>query len=146
MFGPISKKRLATAHADLQTVFNAVMNESTEEEDFAITCSLRDEAAQAKAYAIGASHVEYPKSFHNGSIAPDETWDEEVSDAIDAVPYPIEWPDEFNDSPYEYVRKMARFYNLAVRILRKAEELGIEIKWGGTFKRFFDGPHYQRKR
>ena len=145
-FGPKSAERLATAHPDLQTVFNAVMKESTKEEDFTIICGLRNETAQERALWNHQSYVSYPKSFHNGSKDPNGKWDPKISDAIDAAPYPIEWPDKKKDTPYEYVRKMMRFYNLAMRVLRKAEELNIEIEWGGMFEGFFDGPHFQRVR
>lgn len=32
---------------------------------------------------------------------------------------------------------------IAVAMKRAADELGISIRWGGDFKSFFDGPHFE---
>jgi hypothetical protein len=146
-FGPKSSERLKTMHSDIQSVLIAVMAESeTPEEDFIIIWGWRSEEEQRIAFEKGTSHVLPPKSYHNCSERDDGSYDMEMSDAGDTMPWPIEWPDKENDTPVEYVRKMLRIYNLAYRILKKAEELDIELEWGGMFKNFFDGPHYQRKR
>ncbi|MCK5604456.1 hypothetical protein KAR91_21375 [Candidatus Pacearchaeota archaeon] len=116
------------------------------EDDFAIIDGLRNERNQELAYQKGMSRVHYPGSCHNGSIDEDNKWNPDVSDAGDIVPYPIEWPNRDTDPPHEYARKMGRFYNLAERVLAKADELGIELEWGGMFRNFFDAAHFQRKR
>ncbi len=51
--------------------------------------------------------------------------------AVDVVPYPVDWDDK--ESFHE-------FYGY---VKATADRLGIKIKWGGHFKNFFDGPHYQ---
>ena len=145
-FGPKSRKHRATLHGDLILVLDAVMEESTEEEDFAIICGLRNKQDQELAYEAGASKVHYPESWHNGTFEEGGKWNPDISDAGDIVPYPIEWPDKKTDPPHEYARKMKRFYNLAERVLAKAVELGVELEWGGMFKWTFDGSHFQRKR
>lgn len=146
IFGPQSQKHRATLHGDLILVLDAVMFEATNEEDFAIIDGLRNEAMQMLAYNNGKSKSKYPQSHHNGSLDAEYNLDKDISDAADVVPYPFEWPDRRNDAPHEYVRKMKRFYDLAYRILKKADELGIALEWGGMFKSFFDGPHFQRRR
>lgn len=146
IFGPQSRKHRATLHGDLIKVLDAVMAEATDEEDFAIIDGLRSEEKQAQAFAAGKSERPYPRSYHNGSTNEDDSWNPNISDAVDIAPYPFEWPNKRIDSPYEYVRKKMRFYDLAYRILKKADELGIALEWGGMFKSFFDGPHFQRKR
>lgn len=142
-FGIASKEHLALLHPDLAFVLNEVMEDGGE--DFAIIDSLRDEESQTRAFNGGASKAEWPTSYHNGSIDDDGNWNPNISDAVDIVPYPVEWPEK-KDPPHEYVRKMSRFFNLAERVLAKAYELGIELEWGGMFKKWFDGPHFQRKR
>lgn len=146
VFGLNSLAYQETLHADLVLVLDAVMAEATEEGDFAIIDGLRNKLAQDVAYRNKKSKAVYPMSYHNGSVDDKGDFDFAVSDAADCVPYPIEWPDKKHDLPHEYVRKMKRFYDLAERILTKAYELGIEIEWGGMFKSFFDGVHFQRKR
>ena len=152
-FSEKSLHHRATLHKELIRVLNAVMEESTEEQDFAIICGLRNEADQNLAYANGNSKKQYPKSHHNGTFVYvralnekyNQEWDYGISDAVDVVPYPVEWPDKKNDTPYEYIRKMTRFYELASRIMYKAQEMRIKLQWGGMFASF-DGPHFQRKR
>lgn len=35
------------------------------------------------------------------------------------------------------------YYPIALAMERAAIELNVKIKWGGDFKRFFDGPHFE---
>jgi peptidoglycan L-alanyl-D-glutamate endopeptidase CwlK len=35
------------------------------------------------------------------------------------------------------------YYLISVAMERAALELGVEIRWGGRFKGFFDGPHFE---
>lgn len=141
-----SMRHRAMLHGELIEVLDAVLEEATDEQDFAIIDGLRNEREQTLAFQNGTSQAEYAKSYHNGSFDEDGIWHDDISDAADVMPYPIEWPDKEKDLPYEYVHKMLRIYDLAYRILKKADELGIALEWGGMFKSFFDGPHYQRKR
>ena len=145
-FGKQSLKHRATLHGDLIRIVDTVMEESTIKEDFAIICGLRNERNQELAYEKGMSWVHYPGSCHNGSYNENGEWNSDISDAMDLVPYPVEWPNKDRDPPHEYARKMKRFYSLAERVLSKAHELGIELEWGGMFKKCFDAPHFQRKR
>lgn len=142
-FGITSKKHLAQLHPDLAFVINEVMEDGGD--DFAIIDSLRNEERQTQYFNGGASKAKWPTSFHNGSVDGERRWNPNMSDAADVVPYPVEWPKKI-DPPHEYARKMGRFYNLAERILAKADELGVELEWGGMFKNWFDGAHYQRRR
>ena len=113
-FGSKSKERLETCHPDLQTLFNAVI----EEVDCSVVCGYRNKADQDKAVASGNSKAVYPKGKHNTF----------PSTAVDVYPYPI----DFNDLP--------RFYYFAGWVLAKAEilrnvgEIAHKIKWGGNWK------------
>ncbi len=142
IFGAQSLIHRATLHGDLILVADAAI----QEQDFAIICGLRNERDQWLAFNSDRSKAKPPQSYHNGSLDEHCNLDKTKSDAMDIIPHPVEWPDKDNDSPYEYVRKMARFYNLAELILKKADELGIVLEWGGMFKGFFDGVHFQRSR
>jgi len=101
--------------------------------DVTILCGHRGKAAQEKAFADGTSKAKWDKSKHNGI----------PSDAVDAMPCPIEWPQD-TDTRREYVRKMGRIYFMAGVVLAVAFALKVPMRWGGHFKSFFDGPHFER--
>jgi peptidoglycan L-alanyl-D-glutamate endopeptidase CwlK len=100
--------------------------------DFGITCGYRGEADQAAAYASGKSKLEWPNSRHN--VMP--------SEAVDLVPYPVDWDDR------------ERFFYLAGVIMSCAKELGVELRWGGDWDMDLkphergenDLPHFELKR
>ncbi|MBK8127317.1 MAG: M15 family metallopeptidase [Elusimicrobia bacterium] len=116
-FGKRSKKELATAHPDLQRLFNAVI----ERIDCAVICGHRGHADQDKAFAEGKSKLEWPKSKHNKVPAL----------AVDVVPFPIDWND------------LARFDALAAVVKAEAKRLNIKVECGIDWKKFPDAPHYQ---
>ena len=53
--------------------------------------------------------------------------------AVDIAPYPISWE-------WEY------FYPIEDAMKQAAEELGVDLEWGGDWKSFKDGPHWQLSR
>ena len=123
-FGKTSKERLATCHEDIQRILNAVMEDSPE--DFTVVCGHRKESAQNEAYETGRSNAHWPDSNHN--LTP--------SFAIDVAPYrdgAIVWGD------------IKAFRRLGERIVIKANELGIPIRWGRYFKciKGGDWPHFE---
>jgi hypothetical protein len=50
--------------------------------------------------------------------------------AVDLVPYPVSWD-------WKY------FYPIAEAMKDAARELNVELEWGGDWKSFPDGPHFQ---
>lgn len=50
--------------------------------------------------------------------------------AVDLVPYPVSWEWE-------------EFYPIADAMKAAAEELEVDIDWGGDWKSFPDGPHFE---
>ncbi len=116
-FSRKSKDRLATCHHDLQRLFNEVIKHH----DCAILCGHRTASEQHSAKVKGFSNVDWPNSKHNSL----------PSIAVDVAPYPIDWSD------------IERFNVFAAFVQQTADDMGIKIKWGGTFKSFYDGPHYQ---
>ena len=132
-FSNSSKSKLATCHKDLQTLFNYVI----ESFDCTIICGHRGEAEQNEAYHKGYSTVKYPNSKHNSS----------PSNAVDAVPYPIEW---------ENTARMKFFVGYVLGVARVLKNNGIieseiisGLDWDGdTFLKdhtFQDHPHLQIK-
>ena len=128
-FGTRSRERLDTCHQDLQTLFNAVV----EEVDCTVTCGYRNKADQDKAVSSGNSKAVYPKGKHNTN----------PSTAVDVYPYPIDYKD------------MSRYYWFAGWVLAKAEilrnvgEMLYKVKWGGNWDGLNNGKidfSYNRKK
>lgn len=128
-YGETSRLKLATCHPDIRKVFDVVIKVT----DITILCGHRDKATQEAVFDAGTSRARWGKSKHNKT----------PSDAVDAMPYPVEWPRD-NDTRREYARKMGRIWFMAGVVLAVAFVLGVPLRWGGHFKSFFDGPHFER--
>jgi len=87
--------------------------------DFGVSEGLRDERTQREYVAKGASTT--MKSRHL------------TGHAVDL---------------YAYVGGMARwewplYEKIATAMFKAADELGVDLEWGGNWKSFKDGPHFQ---
>ena len=107
-----SRQKLNTCHSDLIRLIEAV----AETEKCAVICGFRGRYEQEKAYMAGKSKAKFGQSKHN--LQP--------SLAVDVVPLPLDW----NDIP--------AFERLGEKIITKAEELNIKIKWGRDFTNLKD--------
>lgn len=116
-FSEKSLQRLSECHEDLQRVMNEVIKEI----DITVLCGYRGEEEQMEAYRSGNSKAKFGQSKHNHS----------PSLAVDVAPYPIDWDD------------ISRFKEMGEIVLRKADELGIKLRWGGDFKSLKDYPHFE---
>lgn len=116
-FGKRSRKELATAHPELQRLFNEVINLI----DCAVICGHRGHADQDKAFAEGKSKLKWPNSKHNKI----------PSLAVDVVPWPLDWNDH------------NRFRVLSDVVKDTAKRLKIKVECGIDWKKFPDAPHYQ---
>ena len=111
-FSNKSKIELATAHQDLQRLFNEVIKHY----DCTIIVGSRDEIAQNRAYNAGKSRVPYPKSKHNQA----------PSLAVDVAPYPIKWSN------------LRRFDHFGGFVEGLAKVMGVDIRWGGDWDKDHD--------
>ena len=118
-FGARSLKRLKTCHPLLQVI----MKEVVKIYDITILEGHRGKAAQNAYFKKGTSQLKYPKGNHNKI----------PSMAVDISPYPIDWKD------------LKRFHEVAGIVKAIAHVYGINIQWGGNWKRFKDYPHYELK-
>ncbi len=124
-FGKKSKERLNECHPDLQKLFNEVIKDT----DCTILCGHRTEEEQDKAFKDKVSRLKWPESKHNTK----------PSMAIDVAPYPLDWQDT------------KKFYEFGKLVIKKAKELGINIRWGGDWdmdgdykdQKFNDLPHFE---
>lgn len=117
IFSEKSRKNLESCHPLLQELFNEIIKHR----DCSILFGYRNKAEQEEAFANGHSKAHYGQSFHN--FYP--------SLAVDAMPWPINWND------------LKGIHEFAGFVLGMAASKGIPIRWGGHFKNFFDGPHFE---
>lgn len=117
-FSKSSADKLATCDERLQRLFNEVIKYT----DCTIVCGHRNQEDQEKAFEQGFSLARWPKSNHNGL----------PSLAVDVCPYPIDWGNR------------ERFEAFAVLVKEVAQNIGVDVEWGGLWK-FTDLPHWQVK-
>lgn len=116
-FGQKSKERLAGCDQRLQDLFNEVIKTH----DCTVIEGHRSRERQDYLYSIGRTKALWPQSKHNHYPAK----------AVDVMPYPIDWNDR---------KRLEEFADV---VLMTAKRMKIDIKWGGHFKSFFDGPHFE---
>lgn len=126
-YGKTSNARLDTCHPDLIRLFDYALLHEDCPCDISIVCGNRDQDAQEEAYSKGFSKAHFGQSPHNY----------EPSFAVDAVPYVAGMGIPWSDT--ELFDKLAR------HIKKCAEELNVEIQWGGDFRSFIDRPHWEIK-
>jgi hypothetical protein len=116
-FGTRSEGFLSEIHLGLVEIARMVIPFT----DYAILCGRRGEAAQTEAFLTGRSGVPWPRSKHN-AVAPG------LSDAFDFAPW-------FPDPPHIRWDHEREFVQLAGRLQQAADQLGIEVRWGGDWDR-----------
>lgn len=120
------KQRLQGVHPDLA----AVITKARESSQFVVLEGLRTKERQAQLLAKGASTTMNSRHItgHAVDIAP---W---VDDG-DGVPEngEIRW-----DWPL--------YHPMAAVVKKAAADLGVKIVWGGDWKSFKDGPHFELDR
>lgn len=141
-YGRKSLQMIEQCHPDLQKVAHEAQRiaNSLHGWDLTVTEGHRDKETQNSKYPR-FSKVQWPNSKHNKT----------PSDAIHIQRYPIEWPQE--DEPKRlWMKKYAYFYMTAVIVLIAAQNVGVEIRWGGDWDRdgditdqdFDDLAHFER--
>lgn len=130
-FSESSKQKLSTCHPDLQNLFNEVIKYF----DCTIIEGFRNEEDQNQAFKTGNSKLKWPNGKHNKS----------PSNAVDVVPYPIDWKD---------TNRMRFFAGMVLGIaqMMKAQgRMNYAVRWGGDWnmntdlkdQSFNDFPHFE---
>ena len=115
--GPRSRKNLEGVHKDLQRVVERAIEIT--DKDFTVIEGLRSKSRQRKLVNDGKS-----KTMNSRHL---------TGHAVDIAPWPISWDwDEF--------------YPIADAMKEAADELGVDLEWGGDWKSFPDAPHWQLSR
>ena len=116
--GNRSLQNLSGVHPDLVAVVKRAIQIT--EQDFTVIEGVRNIERQRQLVAKGAS-----KTMNSRHI---------TGHAVDMVPWPVDWND------------LDRFEVVSEAMKAAAEELNISIVWGGDWKSFYDGPHYELNR
>ena len=157
-FSKKSRESLYSCDSDLIRLFELVVRFF----DCKILEGHRGKEKQNKYYAEGKSRVQWSDGAHNSY----------PSDAVDAVPYPVRWPnydriakafDDLNLSKgakvalksmiKTFAKNLARFYFFGGFVLGLAVSMGIKIRWGGDWdsdreildQNFDDLPHFEKE-
>ena len=115
--GPRSRARLQGVHPDLVKVVELAIELTTV--DFTVLEGLRTPERQKALVAAGASQTMNSRHL-TGHAVDIGAW---VDDQVD-----WSWP---------------LYHQIAKAMKAAAAELNIPIEWGGDWKRFKDGPHWQ---
>lgn len=120
--GNKSIENLKGVHPDLVKVVHRAIQIT--QVDFTVTCGVRTIAEQKVLVAAGAS-----KTMNSRHIPGKDGYSKAV-DLAALVNGAVRW-----DWPL--------YYKLAEAMKTAAKELGIPLEWGGDWKSFKDGPHFQ---
>lgn len=125
-FSKSSREKLNTAHPLLQRLFERVIKGY----DCSIIYGVRMPDEQQRLFKQGLS-----KTLNSKHLPQSDGW----AHAVDVAPYPIDW------------HNTKRFYHFGGYVQRCAEDLGINIRWGGDWdsdndlddQRFMDLVHFE---
>ena len=117
VLGLRSKQRLSGVHPDLVAVVKRAIEIT--EQDFSVIEGIRHIERQRQLVAKGKSTTMNSRHL--------------TGHAVDLVPYPVSWD-------WEY------FYPIADAMKTAAKDLDVDLEWGGDWKTFKDGPHFQLSR
>ena len=115
--GKRSLQNLSGVHPDLVDVVKLAISKS--DQDFTVIEGIRNINRQRELVKTGKSTTMNSRHL--------------TGHAVDIAPWPISWEWE-------------EFYPIADAMKTAAEELEVDLEWGGDWKSFPDGPHYQLSR
>ena len=115
--GTRSSQRLSGVHPDLVAVVKRAIQIT--EQDFSVLEGIRNINRQRELFKAGKSTTMNSRHL--------------TGHAVDLAPWPISWEWE-------------GFYPIAEAMKQAAEELDVAIVWGGDWKSFPDGPHFELDR
>ena len=126
-----SLQRLNTAHPDLVLLFTEALASPDCPSDITILEGYRSKERQNELYEQGKSQLRYPKSYHNKN----------PSRAVDAAPYidgGISWSWPHYYPLADHIKSVWNRLQTEGRVTA-----GLRLEWGGDWKSFPDGVHWQ---
>lgn len=131
VFSQRSRQRLQSCHRDLQLLMREALWSPDCPMDFTVLEGHRGEERQNELQAAGKSQLRYPNSKHNTF----------PSMAVDIAPWvngTISWDwDHFNPLADHILDTWAML------VLDGRTSGEFKLTWGGTWRSFPDGPHFQ---
>lgn len=124
----VSTKRLSGVHPDLVAVVKLAFAKLPADLSFRVTEGLRTKDRQAKLVASGASRTMNSRHL--------------TGHAVDLVAL----TDYDGDGKMEVRWDWPLYYRLADAMLSAAAELEVPVVWGGSWRTFPDGPHFELDR
>lgn len=101
---------------------------------FRVTCGYRGQVEQDEAFASGLTKCRYPTSKHNK-----ESDGKPCSLAVDLYPAGI------HSKNWNEPDEVIIWDNLMKAMFRAAFDVGIQLRWGGSFNGGWDKPHFELK-
>ena len=123
--GDKSRQKLKGVHPDLVAVVEKAI--SLSEVDFTVLEGLRTFERQEQLFRTGKS-----KTMNSRHL---------TGHAVDLAPWPLNG--DFDEDGILNIEDWDAYYPIADAMKKAAKALGIAIEWGGDWKTFKDGPHYQ---
>ncbi len=124
----VSLSNLEGVHPDLIRVFKRAIESPPS--DFRVIEGTRTVERQRELVRSSASQTMNSRHIPAGNG---------YAHAVDVVP----WVDTDGNGTKEVSWSWPHYYPLAKAIKQAAKELGVPIEWGGDWKSFKDGPHWQ---
>lgn len=118
ILGTRSRQRLSGVHPDLVAVVKRAIQIT--EQDFTVLEGIRNINRQRELFKAGKSTTMNSRHL--------------TGHAVDLAPWPIDWED------------LSRFELVADAMKQASEELDVPIIWGGDWRTFYDGPHFELDR
>lgn len=128
MFSNRSLKNLVGVHPDLVRVVRRALELT--KQDFVVIEGRRTVERQQELVAKGKS-----KTLNSRHL---------TGHAVDIVPYPPNG--DFDEDGIFNIDDWDAYIPIAEAMKQAAKEYGIALDWGGDWKSFTDGPHYQLSR
>jgi peptidoglycan L-alanyl-D-glutamate endopeptidase CwlK len=132
-FSTRSRRALAGVHPDLVLVVSRGLLYSPH--DFAVTEGLRSVERQRELVIKGWS-----RTYHSRHLLQPDGYGHAV-DIVAVGDLDGDGDRDAQDRALTWDRQI--YTQIADGMARAAHELGIGIRWGGEFRSFFDGPHFE---
>lgn len=126
--GPKSRQKLQGVHPDLVAVVEKAI--LLTEKDFTVLEGLRTKERQQQLYNAKKS-----KTLNSRHI---------TGHAVDLAPWPLNG--DFDEDGILNIEDWDEYHPIAKTMKQAADDLGVAIVWGGDWKSFPDGPHYELDR
>jgi peptidoglycan L-alanyl-D-glutamate endopeptidase CwlK len=125
VLGERSNKKLQGVHPDLVKVVTKAITISSQ--DFSVGEGLRSITRQKELFSKGKSTTMNSRHL--------------TGHAVDLLPYPFNG--DVDEDGIPNIEDWDQYYPIADAMKQAAKEFGVDIEWGGDWKSFKDGPHFQ---